>query len=325
MVLSSIKTVFWNATDRRLRLPWRFVVAGIVFVVVSLAAAVSLRPVWVSAFVGFQFASFGRLGSLLFRTSFELVIVGLFTYLVGRFVDRRRFADFGFHLSRTWWLDFGFGLALGATLMTAIFLTELALGWVRVTGLFRTVSGLSFVTVFLTSVLVFVVVGVSEELLVRGYILTNLAEGFRWFPRVSGEVAVAAATLCSSILFGVAHIFNPNATLTSTVVIVLAGVMLASGYLLTGELAIPIGLHISWNLFQTSVYGFSVSGLRLPVTVIATEQVGPRVFTGGPFGPEAGLVGVGAIVVGTVAIARWVRSREPPLSLSSSVWTPELR
>ncbi|WP_231186605.1 type II CAAX endopeptidase family protein [Haladaptatus sp. DYF46] len=324
-MIASIKNVFWNAADRRLRLPWRFVVAAIVFGIVSLAAAFSLRPVLVSVFVGFQFASFGRLGTLLFQTSLELVVVVLFTYLVGRFIDRRRFADFGLHLSRSWWLDFGFGLALGAALMTAIFVVELALGWIRITGTFRTVSDLSFVVVFCTSVLLFVFVGISEELLVRGYLLTNLAEGFRWFRWLSGDAAVAVATLCSSILFGVGHVFNPNATLTSTFVIVLAGIMLASGYLLTGELGLSIGLHISWNLFQTSVYGFSVSGLRLPVTVVATEQVGPRVFTGGPFGPEAGLVGVGAIAVGTAAIAWWVRSRETRLSLCSSVWIPELR
>jgi uncharacterized protein len=251
--------------------------------------------------------------------------VVLFTYLVGRFIDRRRFADFGLHLSRSWWLDFGFGLALGAALMTAIFLVELTLGWIRVTGTFRTVSGLSFVLVFCTSVLLLLFVGISEELLVRGYLLTNFAEGFRWFRWLSDDAAVAIATICSSVLFGIGHVSNPNATLTSTFVIVLAGIMLASGYLLTGELGLSIGLHVSWNLFQTSVYGFSVSGLRLPVTVIATKQVGPRVFTGGPFGPEAGLLGVGAIVVGTVTIAWWVRFREAQLSLCSSVWTPELR
>uniref|UniRef100_UPI00373FCB80 CPBP family intramembrane glutamic endopeptidase n=1 Tax=Haladaptatus litoreus TaxID=553468 RepID=UPI00373FCB80 len=317
-----IKNIFWNAADRRLRLPWRFVVAAIVFGIIFLVAVFSLRPVLVSVFVGLQFASFGRLGTLLFQTSIQLVVVVLFTYLVGRFIDRRRFADFGLHLSRSWWIDFGFGLALGAALMTAIFLIELALGWIRITGTFRTVSGLSFVLVFCTSVLLFLFVGISEELLVRGYFLTNLAEGFRW---LSGDAAVAIATLCSSVLFGIGHVFNPNATLTSTFVIVLAGIMLASGYLLTGELGIPIGLHVSWNLFQTSVYGFSVSGLRLPVTIIATEQVGPRVFTGGPFGPEAGFLGVSAIVVGTVTIAWWVRSREARLSLSSSVWIPELR
>ncbi len=319
---TSIKNVFWNAADRRLRLPWRFVVAAIVFGIVSIAAAFSLRPVLVPVFVGLQFASFGRLGTLLFQTSLELFVVILFTYLVGRFIDRRRFDDFGLRLSRSWWLDFGFGLGLGAALMTAIFLVELALGWIRVTGTFRTVSGLSFVLVFCTSILLFLFVGISEELLVRGYLLTNLAEGFRW---LSGDAAVAIATLCSSVLFGIGHVFNPNATLTSTFVIVLAGIMLASGYLLTGELGLPIGLHVSWNLFQTSVYGFSVSGLRLPVTIIATEQVGPRVFTGGSFGPEAGLLGVGAIVAGTVTIAWWVRSREARLSLCSSVWIPELR
>jgi uncharacterized protein len=58
----------------------------------------------------------------------------LSVWLAGRFLDRRPFADFGFHLNARWWLDLFFGLALGALLMTAVFLTELVLGWVKVTG-----------------------------------------------------------------------------------------------------------------------------------------------------------------------------------------------
>ena len=53
--------------------------------------------------------------------------------IAARFLDRRRFADFGLHFSGGWWADFGFGLALGAGLMALIFAFELAAGWVSVT------------------------------------------------------------------------------------------------------------------------------------------------------------------------------------------------
>src|SRR5690606_35671898 len=55
----------------------------------------------------------------------RLVVILLAGWWVARVVDRRPFADYGFHLSRRWWVDFGFGLLLGAMLMALIFVIEL--------------------------------------------------------------------------------------------------------------------------------------------------------------------------------------------------------
>jgi uncharacterized protein len=128
------------------------------------------------------------------------------------------------------------------------------------------------------------------------------------------------AWISSSVFFGVLHADNPSATYVSTLNIVLAGLMLGFGYVLSGELAIPIGLHITWNLFQGAVYGFPVSGFGpFGATFLATEQGGPKLWTGGSFGPEGGLLGPAAMLLGILLIALWIRLRQGKISLHSPI------
>jgi uncharacterized protein len=234
----------------------------------------------------------------------------LSVWLAGRFLDRRPFADFGFHLNGGWWLDLFFGMALGALLITAVFLAELGLGWVTVTGAFESlVPGAPFWLAILVPAALFLCVGFYEELLSRGYQLRNAAEGLN-LPGVGPRNAVLLAWVLSSAFFGYLHATNPNATLLSTVNVALAGLMLGFGYILTGELAIPIGLHVTWNFFQGAVFGFPVSGLRVGgASFLSLDQGGPDLWTGGPFGPEGGLLGPVAMVVGILLTALWVRLR----------------
>jgi membrane protease YdiL (CAAX protease family) len=312
-----LRRLVWNGAERRPRAPIRLVV-GIVVVAVALVAT-SLLLGSVLRLVPLPAVESVPTAVLLTVASGPIVVAAV--ALVGWVVDRRRFADFGFGVDRDWWLDLGFGFGLGAALMTLVFGVELALGWIVVTGTF--VPPGSFLSGFLAICALFLVVGVQEELLARGYLLTNLCEGLVGWLGERGATAVAV--LLSSVVFGGLHLGNPNATLVSTLSISLAGVMLAAGYVLTDELAIPIGLHISWNLFQGGVYGFPVSGLGLDAAVIAVEGRGPAVWTGGAFGPEAGLLGVSAILLGTLAIVGYVRARYRFLAVHPSLSTPDLR
>jgi uncharacterized protein len=249
-----------------------------------------------------------------------LVGAVLTVWLAGRFLDRRPFSDFGFHLGPGWWLDLLFGMVLGALLITTVFLVELGMGWVEVVGAFETFeTGASFAPSVLLPVLMFVFVGFYEETVFRGYQLKNAAEGLN-YPALGPRGAVLIAWLLSSAFFGVLHANNPSATLLSTLNIILAGLLLGFGYVLSGELAIPIGLHITWNLFQGAVYGFPVSGFGpFGATFLATAQTGPDLWTGGSFGPEAGLLAPAIMLLGISLIALWTRLRTGKISLHSPI------
>ena len=89
--------------------------------------------------------------------------------------------------------------------------------------------------------------------------------------------------------------------------IFLAGVFLSLGFILTGELALPIGLHIAWNFFQGAVFGFPVSGVAggQPVHI---DRAGKHWLDDWRcFGPEAGGIGILAMLLGAALILLWVK------------------
>ena len=316
-MLDLVAWPFWNAEERRLRAGWRILVQIVVMIVLlgglsrGCSAVHEMRERNLEAV--FSQAPLFMLGAL---------VVCVSVWLACRFLDRRPLESLGLNIDRRWWIDAAFGTALGALLMAGILGAELAFGWARYgepPELPGPVPRLAFVPVALFP---FLAIGFYEELVSRGYHLKNLAEGFtsRFIPPRS---AIVLAAFASSAVFGIAHADNPNATAMGTGNIVFAGMMLASGYLTTGRLAIPIGLHFSWNYCQ-NLFGMQVSGQTTFSygSLFAREPIGDPLVTGGAFGPEAGLTGLVAILVGTGATLLWVRLTAGPLRITPSLAEP---
>ena len=80
-----------------------------------------------------------------------------------------------------------------------------------------------------------------------------------------------------------------------------AGLILGYGYLATERLWLPIGFHFSWNFALGPIFGFPVSGIDLPAWLMHNPS-GPVVWTGGAFGPEAGVLGIIAMALGWLGI-----------------------
>ena len=173
------------------------------------------------------------------------------------------------------------GLIVGFVYMTLVVSTIAATGCATVD-----VRGTSWEEIAYW-LLVFLTVGVGEEIIFRGIIFRQIDE--RW--------NTWTALIVSALLFGIIHLPNDGATWWSSLAIAIeAGLMLAAAYKWSGSLWLPIGIHWAWNYVQGNVFGLAVSGSNAGTTILATTVNGPDIITGGPFGPEASIV---AVILGT--------------------------
>lgn len=307
-MLRKLRPLFWNQ-EGRLRAGYRVIVFFLLW-----GYGPALVHGVVDRILSLVMAPGGQWSFGIWLDPVRLAVVVGAGWLTAHYIDRRPFSDYGFQFNRDWWLDLVFGMVLGAALMTAIFLVEWAAGWVAVDSVFYSnESSVPFGQALMAPMVLFIVVAVAEELLTRGNHIVNFAEGLHSWGHLP---AVFAAWLLSSVIFGLLHIYNPHTTWVSTANLVLTGFFFGLGFVLTGQLALPIGLHFSWNLVQGNVFGFPVSGKVFYATsLVRLEQRGPELWTGGPFGPEAGLLGILAIMVGMLFTAGWVRWRYGDLSV----------
>jgi uncharacterized protein len=204
--------------------------------------------------------------------------------------------------------------ALG--LVGGVLLITLVVALLAISGAYRVLE-VQFSAAFLLWVAVLFFGSIAEECLYRGVLLRLSEDGWGTLP----------ALLFSSAVFGFIHATNPGATVLTSVAIGLGGGFLLGGvYVLTRNLWVVIGLHFGWNL-ATSVFGFSVSGVQNP-GLLRAEVSGPELWTGGVFGPEAGLptliVALCASLVILIYAARQGQLRGPLSRRTAPSLTPSV-
>ncbi len=293
-----LRGVFRSPSDGRLRAGWRVLAHGAAFGILLLAFIV---PIGVAASLA-AFAAPGLATDWLLLLAGALASVAaitLATWLARRFLDRRSWVSLGFRIDRHTLPDLFVGFLIPGLLMGTVLLTMWALGWLRFEGWgwqggawAETLLGL------LSGLALFCAVGYEEEMLSRGYQLQNLVEG----------AGLRRGLFLSATLFSILHLFNPGAGWAAVLGIFAAGYFLAFGWVRTRQLWLSIGLHVGWNFFEGTVFGFRVSGLSV-FGLIRHTVSGPAWLTGGAFGPEAGLIILPAMALGAILIWGYTRGR----------------
>lgn len=274
------------AAERRLGVVWRILLWLVLLLLFYVAGqyAVSLLPGTPLGWATYVFLSAAGL-------------MAGWAVLTG--VDGRPPGALGFALSREAVSETLAGLGLGAGLIAAAVLLLLVTGSAGFAA--DTGSALGYIGALAWTLLYFWLAAAYEEIWFRGYGFQALVEGVGAWP----------AVIATSALFSLLHAANPNFGAAAFVNIFLAGVMLALAYLRTRSLWFATALHAGWNWAMASLFAFPVSGLNLIDTPLYDAvETGGDWWTGGEFGPEAGVAGTLVLAAGVWILTRGRAPRE---------------
>jgi len=214
-------------------------------------------------------------------------------WLCAKYLERLPFRSLGATLAGNWLVNLVLGLLIGgAALALAAFIGMIPGG---LSFRFNSEASLSAIGYTLAvTFAIFAAAAAFEEALLRGYILQTF---------VRSNLSLFAVFF-TSLVFATLHNANPNATWLSWLNTFLAGVWLAVAYLKTRDLWLPLGVHLSWNWVQGSIFGVEVSGLTkiVEAPLMRESDNGPAWLTGGDYGIEGGVACTIALIVSTIAV-----------------------
>jgi hypothetical protein len=137
----------------------------------------------------------------------------------------------------------------------------------------------------------FVVVGLFEEFLFRGYTLYTLADSIGFWP----------AAIVLSCLFGGVHLGNPGEGWVGAAGVVSIGLIFAFTLRRTGNLWLAVGWHASFDFGETFLFSVPNSGIVFQGHLSNASLHGSRWLTGGTVGPEGSVFSF--VTMGILALA----------------------
>ncbi|KGM97980.1 CPBP family intramembrane metalloprotease [Clostridium botulinum] len=217
-----------------------------------------------------------EIGTLLLKT-IESICVFSTIFLLLKAFDNKSIRDIGLRDLKKNYKYIIYGLILGAVSITAIFLISLMGKFIVLDNSLKKPSINKYIII---DILLFILVGINEEVLCRGYILNVL----------DIKKKPIRSSIISSVIFSLLHILNPNVKIIGMINIFLIGLLFSYMYINSKNLWMSIGYHITWNYFQGNVFGFPVSGQNQFSSIYSIKYIKESIITGGEFGPEAGIL-----------------------------------
>jgi len=203
-------------------------------------------------------------------------------------LEGRRFGTYGLPAHAAFGKKFWLGVTWGIAAITLLLLVMRGIGIFRFGVL--AVHGGRMVKFAAFWGVVFLVVGLYEDFLFRGYSLITLAEAIGFWP----------AALLLSFAFGLVHLGNQGESWVGALGASCIGLFFCLTLRRTGTLWFAIGMHAAWDWGESFLYSVPDSGSIATGHLLSSSFHGPQWLTGGSVGPE------GSVLVFPLIVLLWV-------------------
>jgi uncharacterized protein len=226
----------------------------------------------------------------LIRQSWDVVLVFLATWVMAR-IERRSVVSYGYTDGRKL-LKLASGVAwgfLGLSLLIGVLWLS---GFLVFDG--HALSGIPAWKYGLAWAVVFMLVGVSEEALTRGYLQYTLAQGvgFWW------------SALLLSMFFVLLHAFLAHESPLGLFSVGALGMVFCLSLWYTKSLFWAVGFHAGWDWAESWFYGTPDSGMLIQGHLLTTHPTGNPLWSGGVTGPEGSLFAL--LLPPLMAVGMWL-------------------
>ena len=203
-------------------------------------------------------------------------------------LEGRRFGSYGLPAHGAFGKQFWLGVVWGLAAITLLLVVMRGIGVFHFGNL--AIHGGRVVKFAAFWGVVFLVVGLYEDFLFRGYSLITLAEAIGFWP----------AALLLSFAFGFIHLGNRGESWVGALAAAFIGLFFCLTLRRTGTLWFAVGMHAAWDWGESFLYSTPDSGTLTPGHLLRSSFQGPRWLTGGSVGPE------GSVLVFVVIAAMWL-------------------
>jgi len=243
----------------------------------------------------------------------ELVIFGvlLLACLLMSRIERRPMGAYGLPLQRSALPLFFRGYVLWGFLPLALLLTVMRMLGVFHFGKFSPLN-LETLTWALIWGAAFLVVGLFEEFLFRGYVQFTLADGIGFWP----------AAIVLSIGFACLHLGNSGETRIGIIGAAVFAIFAAATLWRTGNLWLAVGAHAGWDWGQSFFFGVNDSGFQAPGHLLNPSITGPAWLNGGATGPEGSVLALILLTLMTVIFLAFHRTPPKPVTIPADGLKP---
>ena len=236
--------------------------------------------------------------------SLQFLVLAFVTWIMSR-IERRPNSVYGFGDARKV-RHFFAGLAWGVTCLSLLILTLWKTGLLVIDS--RLLFGGDILRYGAVWLLCFLMAGLFEEYVNRGYLQYTLTRGlagfYKWAfkSRHSAALGFWTSAVIFSFLFGFGHKSNPGESPIGLLCAGLFGFVFCLSLWRTGSLWWAIGFHASWDWAQNFLYGTADSGLMVQHRLLGTHPVGKSILSGGTTGPEGSIFVLALLVLMTIIV-----------------------